>query len=85
VIPRKQFYTKLFFLNTVILEPLVRSRSEFKTTVATSAMAAVYVPSIHRATRSGWVNGWAVFASAACKLLILMVGATGLEPVTSCV
>src|ERR1035438_6575451 len=37
----------------------VRSRSEFKTTVATSAMAAVYVPSIHRATQSGWVNGWA--------------------------
>jgi hypothetical protein len=34
------------------------------------------VPQIQAATQAGW----AVFASAACRLLILMVGATGLEP-----
>src|SRR5580700_10089518 len=49
------------------------------------SMSAVYAPSNHQATRSGWANGWAVFGSETGKLFKTMVGAQGLEPRTSCV
>jgi hypothetical protein len=48
---------------------------------AGAAHDAACAPSIRQARRCGW----AIFAPAACKLLMYMVGATGLEPVTSCV
>jgi hypothetical protein len=36
-------------------------RPESKAAVRLSAMAAVYAPSIHRATRSGWATGWVIW------------------------